>query len=661
MHQDLKDLKDAIESQEVQALIPKDERFNLSSLSSLTDMISAKSKIKLERGFNWAYDPQKKVLTYDEAMLLNLPPEAAPGLIFHNVGHSLNSVPKKYSLSSYKDDVAKATNNMIAPEAVYDLIESAEDERMEHILTKDYENLRNSYLPRIDRGWREESWKEQKDTLDKVTAPGEMVQTVLPGGQAIQESAYYKRVATAIRGLVSGTLTQKDLPHDMPWNQGFCDMISDLKKCQSVDELLEKMRQIIQSIAKQRMEPPPPPPCGGGQGEDEGEEGEEGEEGGGQGHGNGKCGGSKCKNKKSHDGGAAASQGDAQSEAQKQKQSQQSQGQGYGQGQGNKGQTSFVNSGGGAGFSTDPWKKPEWQGPPWSVVAGTTLAMTSQIRSACRRYLKDNENSDKVFGFKTGKLAGNKMAKAYINKTQTVFTKYEETGERNYAIYLMVDVSGSMASADKGIINFPELDSYLTRQMESSARQISENPNLSEAEKKRDIDATMAYWKGRNTSGNRGERWKFACRLAVALADTLRRFKELQVAMGSYHSGAQTTKPLKSPFTPERMQAIMNDYADPRGGTTAGVGLKEAHRELKKSRAEKKLIIFITDGDFGDYGGHLKKHIEEMRKENIETVVLTVGLPADTAAASVGPENADQVTDENIGKVLGKHLKRMVR
>lgn len=642
MATDLDKIQSALESEEVQSFIANIERFDLSSLSALTDMVSARADIKLVRGIGWAYDPKEKVLTYDEGMLLQMPPKAAPGLIFHNVGHSLHSVPEKTSIGMFKNKVSKDTGKKISPQDVYDLIEAAEDERMERRMVEEFNNLRNSHLPRSDQGWRKKDWKALKDFLDTPTQPGQMIQHGSRNdGKPIQSSAFYARASTAIRGLVSGALTRKDLPPDMRWSKGLVQEIENLRDIPTVDELLREMERIIKRIIQERENPEPEPEDGEGEGDGEGDQKE------GQGNGQ-KDGKGKGSSKGQGGGNFKPGKGQAEAEAAGDNRGQPDSNNRYGgQGPGAKDDKSFVNNGGGAGFGTDKLDV-KWHGPEWSQVLKSCLNITSPIRVAVRRYLKDNENSDKVHGFIRGKLQGSKMVRGYLGQNNNVFSKYEERGNKNYAIYVLIDVSGSMESGGQDIRVYPELEGYIS------------NPGGSWKGLRDNESAWKAIQASRGANGGgMGHLWAFACRMTVAIVEVLRGFKEVEVGIGTYHSNTSSLKMTNQALTPERQQKIMDDIASPRGGTNVQMGLKMAQQELRKSRAEKKLVLVLTDGDFS--GSGVAEIIKELKQANTDVAVMTLGVPPDTARHFVPPSHADEVTDENIGPVIGKHIKRMVK
>jgi uncharacterized protein with von Willebrand factor type A (vWA) domain len=97
------------------------------------------------------------------------------------------------------------------------------------------------------------------------------------------------------------------------------------------------------------------------------------------------------------------------------------------------------------------------------------------------------------------------------------------------------------------------------------------------------------------------------------------------------------------------------------GGTDIMPSLTELREDFNKSSAQKKLLIVLSDGEFGGNDDDVKTAINNLAKDGVETVVLTVGYPAQFAQQFVGEHRAEQITEATIGKVLGKHLKRMVK
>lgn len=99
---------------------------NSTYIRVLASTLSNTYGVKVEEGENWAFDPDKRVLTYNPITLLEKPIEVVRGILLHEIGHVVHTRPVQSS-QIYHD--YPAINLMY---------NAFEDARVEHKLKKEY-------------------------------------------------------------------------------------------------------------------------------------------------------------------------------------------------------------------------------------------------------------------------------------------------------------------------------------------------------------------------------------------------------------------------------------------------------------------------------------------------------------------------------------------
>jgi hypothetical protein len=634
-----------------------EKRLSVETLANITEMIGLQLNIEMRPGEAFTYQPprgdKKGILTYNRQQLLDLPPQAAPGLIFHEIGHAHNS-QSRYNIKQHCGRVATAadkvskTGKAIHPGNVFSIIEAAEDERMESIMRGEYQNLDKTYLPRVDGGWRKNQWDKDREMLKNVSPPGSLT--------ADGKSLYWERVKTAVRGLVSGAITGEDLPEDMPWDELTVDAVQDLRRASSVDQLMERFSSLVPSFVKFReeyYEPPEQPKNGDGDGDGEGE-------GEGEGSGSGGSGSGKSKDKPDKDDG----KGDGDGKDGKDKDDGKG-GKGgpppitelqdeYDKGTPGEPESSFNNGGGGAGFSPPTTKKKApYQGPAWSLVRMSASNMIGPIVKQTRKYLRENEIATRSPGYKSGKLHSRSLIRAEITDSDRVYSKPDQHGQLSYAVALLVDASGSMQSFEEDVRPAPEAFGGLGERIEVPGK-------ASSGRRAAYYERIYQPWSsGHENSGKYGAKWTFATRLCVALTEAIAKYREVKLGIFRFDDNFTVVKGFKEPLSQEKKQYIMTDLTgNVDGGTENADAFIQIANQMKDLNVDRRLCIVLTDGQFTDHG--TDEAIKYMKGKGIEMVVLTLGVDARVAKRYVGDRFADKVTDDTVGPVLGHHLKRMV-
>ena len=108
-----------------------------------------------------------------------------------------------------------------------------------------------------------------------------------------------------------------------------------------------------------------------------------------------------------------------------------------------------------------------------------------------------------------------------------------------------------------------------------------------------------------------------------------------------------------------RKQTIMKHMGAYRDNSDSEA-IRKTIDELVKSSAECKLIFHLTDGQFCSRTQDVRTQIARAESLGIQVVILTLDIEADFAYNYVPKYLADQINDENVGRVLAKHLQRML-
>jgi uncharacterized protein with von Willebrand factor type A (vWA) domain/ribosomal protein S20 len=363
--------------------------------------------------------------------------------------------------------------------------------------------------------------------------------------------------------------------------------------------------------------------------------------------------------------------------------------------------------GGGAGLGASPQSLNRMV-PTWAAVRTTVGNIIAPLRKKIERELKDNEIVDREKGFKAGRFEGKAYMKASMSGAQTFYSRRDLAGQQSYAVMFLVDTSGSMSY---WVQNAPgHFDVFANRIAPASAvvtiwkKRVSDiktntkrwtdaaKTRLEAAEKKlaealeveqKAINGELVQLPGTEASslegydnlraarlsGKGSTRLVLATRMAVALIEAMDRFREVETALGGWSSASHrdSVVHILKPFGTQKMNsaakaAAMDWLLNGRGGGGTDIlrTLQEIQPMFKKSKAQKKMAIILTDGDFYDHDGGLVKQIERLHKDGVEIVVLTLGCSSGMGARFVGEERASEIEDDTIGQVMGRHLKRMI-
>jgi hypothetical protein len=374
-----------------------------------------------------------------------------------------------------------------------------------------------------------------------------------------------------------------------------------------------------------------------------------------------------------------------------------------------KGNTSDSFLGGGAGLGTSELNPEQYEfTPTWAQVVSTVAPYVAPIRKSIERYLKENETVDKVRGYRSGKFDVKAAMAAARNSNDRAYSRRSEKGQRSFAVHVLVDTSSSMGGAVRGTQAYPEIFSK-QREINRLGKDIAERLGRGSRNTAKTLDAIETLkqqeqalidgtsWK---LKGGVGSRILMATRMCVAIAEAFRSFQDVHVGYSGFatpyqyvpgmkndgpyypssvydpetgeyrleyepqvHSAHTNLKDLRSRMNGSHKAKILDWFLNFRnsGGTDILPSLIELREDFKKSSAQKKMLIVLSDGEFGNSESDIREAINNLAKDGVEMVVLTVGYSASYAAQFVGEHRAEQITEETIGKVLGRHLKRMCK
>lgn len=600
--------------------LPKD-RMTPDALENLAKMLSSENGIRLVQGKTWFFDQDSNTLVYDRAQLLGMKHTQAAGLLIHNMGHAVYSLTKR-PLKREFEEFHKKVRDRIPPAVVPAMYEAMEDERSEYRMSHNLRNMRNQDLPVVYDGYRKEYFEKDLEAMRQVSQPGEVNKdTGVP--------VYYERAATAMRGLVSRGLERKDLPKDMPWSEELCNEIKSLRDEETPEGALDKFYDILNKIITTRENPPTESETsakkpGEGEGDEDGEgQGKPGE------------GGRPDPNaigKEVKDGTFAQRDMDP----------------------------SLV---GGKMAGMGDGRRDGGSGPSYVAVKGTVNPIINGILKQARRFLKENEIVDIERGHRQGRFNGRQYARRAGTADTSFYTRRSEEGERSYAVGVMIDVSSSMHNTSNTIENYPEVfgDGHQhggigsARDAERMAKDAVTNTGVRNM-----LTGAASFNKDGSRRGG-GSTNHLAARMGVAVIESFAQFKEVQTAIGTFQGSFKLYKDFRDKFDNDKKQRLMNEIADSPGGTSLGPSVLQFMGYFKKAKADRKMMIVITDGGIsGSDSSQLKKFYAE---SNIELVVLNLEgneYTLKTVSQVVGRANTDNVTDRNVVEVLGRHLKRMV-
>lgn len=618
----------------------------IDTLDRMTAILSGELRLKLIPGMDWASNRHTRVITYPRAALLEKDELEATGDLWRCVQHAVSSWGE-YDAYDLAVDTMVAAQKRAGVRAVHarwilGVIQEVERERVERIARSHARNLGRSALPPRGSGYRKAEAAHLRAALALPDTDG---------------ADYWQRVALACGGLCAGTIVPDDLPVDMPWD-GLHEQIKALADAPSYDALLLEVEKLIPEMSARWIthlssaNPPPPPDpgaaagmpgAGGGRGgsakgapgsggdapegtpggESEEADGPEQEAPGAPSAASPKSGPEEHAD--SEEPGTEPAPGESLADALREaleravnEESTERAGIDFFEGE-VRAETDLPQGEPAAGWGTGAAMEEMHQpGPAWNAVSRSNAAITAPIRRVFQKYLVNNEIGEVQTGTRGGRLRMSQAIKPAIVRTTSPFCRRTAVGDVSYDIGFIIDHSGSM-HASTGEPGFPEAfgDDELTR-------------------------------------------WQLAARMAVALSEAITAVNGVTTTLVAYDSYVKLVKRHDEPLTPVVKQRVM-DTIRPQGDNADAEAIREMMAALLKAPGQRKLIFHLTDGQFCSSAIAMERAVSDLRSKNIGYVVLTLGMGAHFAQRYVPEDCAEEITDETVGRILAKHLTRMLK
>lgn len=678
----------------------------IEEIDTLAAIIAAQRKIRLIPGDRWAADHFNGAIMYPRLAILQMPSHEARGHLWRTIEHLVNSHGDVEPYSVAVDACLAVRDalgvNSVHPKWVMPLFFHAERERATELARGHGKNIETRALPRRGVDYRT---KELPEVLKTLHQP------------ANNEATFWKIVAAAFELLLEGTISEKALPGTLKWDAAIIDGIRGLLKAPTYDELLYGVEKLVLPIATQRLrdleeqkkaekpekpeksessekpEDAPESPEDQDESEDSDESDEQsdesdsdeedeerddeespadepdseddvdaqpidddaddresetdGDEDGDDADGERDADDGESAETDADPDGEESEDSDATEDGEEPVPSPADDGD---EEQADKPEIDpetqdeiekevggeddaptkpdFVNDNPNAPseaaaeqeFDADniEHERPETTlKPAWGAVARSASRLINTVRQTFLTYLEENEVGEMVYGTRSGRLDVPIAIRPGASQSRRPFKRRTQPNDRSYGIGVIVDCSGSMGCRTEGTA-YPE-----------------------------------AFGPGPIT------RWHLATRMTVALTEALSRLPGSDVCITAYHTPVDLVKSLRQPMDAVRKQHIMDHMGAYRDNSDAEA-LKTTIDELAKSEAECKLIFHLTDGQFCSRVDMVRKEIARAASLGIQVVILTLDLEPDFAYAFVPQHMADEINEENVGKVLAKHLQRML-
>jgi von Willebrand factor type A domain len=686
------------------------DRLSVEDLDALTALLSADLKLKLVPGPDWAV--QLPRIYYPRAKMLKISATEAVGKLWRTVQHAVDTRGELDGYDVAVDAVLAAEDltgvRCVHPRFVLRLFLEAERERVERIARSRAANLEYTYLPKRGNGWRSAAFEVEREIIN---------------ARAHTAAEWWERAALAIGAIASGTLRASDTPPDLEMT-AIERRITALPNAPSYDALQIAVEALVphlaaaylRSIAEPEEEQPPRKQDdrdnASSDGKNAGGEGDANDDsqGGSEGPNGGKSG--------ADDDTTEANEADEPQGSNESNGSEEADGEQPGDARANDdtdetpsaGDTSEAtrdnagdrtdgsreagseNDAGGdledeaAAFDRDTLTRiaskildaiagelaelgddalaidyldaeivsakeakgrekaraemveaiadaiaaggwgpttgnhvndPGAPGPPWSGVARTNIQLTGPLKRIIIQHLAENEVQELETGHTSGRLD---MRRAFLPpalRPTPPFRRRAVVNDRSYAVEIVLDRSGSMIQ-DVAEERYPDV-----------------------------------FGPGRT------RRWHLAARMCVALTDAFSRIPNCDLGIITYDHHVDVIKHLGDPLS-ERIRQRAMDTVRARGDNDDAGALTTAVTELQRSPREKKIVIFLTDGQFCSSNDAMNRAMTIAKRASVETIFLTLDCEPDFARRYVPDHLAERVDDQSLPTVLARHLRRVI-
>jgi len=229
-------------------------------------------------------------------------------------------------------------------------------------------------------------------------------------------------------------------------------------------------------------------------------------------------------------------------------------------------------------------------------ISDKSIIIGKQLRSVLKR------NNAMEFGgrFRTGKLKTKSMLRVKTVKDKHPFSRRIIKSNQSYAFAIACDVSGSM-------------------------------------------------YGGHDANGVDNAGYALTSMFMVGEALRIAKVPRSLIVFGHYAVRVNEINRLPIRWN-QLIDQDLHDKAN-NGGTNIPAAIKMAREELEKERAERKVLVVLTDG--ASYGEEIKEEVKKAQKEGIECIGITVGY-ADSLAEALPKDNHHYIQDTSNSNAIGK-------
>jgi hypothetical protein len=659
-------------------------KVTIAELDRVCAILSAELKLKIIPGRSWGWDRAGRRVVVPRGSFLNRPPAEVIGDLWRCVWHAAKSWGDLREFDVAVDAAVNAEDLLgvraVHPRWILNVVMAAERERVEVLARQQARYLEKTYLPVRWQGHR-----AQEAVVDAMA--------LYEHGTTADAARYWARTAVAVSAVAARVLERDQLPADMPWSETTFYSVRDLVKAPSYDELLLAVEALVPDFVRahlealaQQNEPEEDEP------EDEGDP-QDGQGDPDKGEGDDPSDESQDENdqrddKSSEDDDAQTESGDGEADEARGDDDQ----------PGSAEEDSPDNAGdddqpdaededaaraeapsadasedeGEAPSAPDPtagiprevldaiadmieaigadptaidWFEADSNaapqeaakdieaaieeaaasgeyefmqngGPAWAAVSRSNAAIVEPLRRTLLDFLAANDSGELERHQRCGRLDVRTVAKPKPDP-RNAFLRRTVPTERSYGLALVVDRSGSTSIPTNG------------------------------------APAEQAFGPGD------AKRWHVGTRMVVGLTEALQRIDNTEIALFAFDSTVEKLKGIKDRLSEPDKQRIMDGMV-PRNCTTVSPALEAALDDLRTSKANEKLMIVLTDGEFeASEAADIRQAVARADREGVGLAVLTIGCSAESAASFVGSKMATEITPETAGAVVRGHFRRL--
>jgi hypothetical protein len=637
-------------------------RLDVQSLDSLVAGLSGALDLDFVAGPKWKYDSAQRAITYPPTLLQAMHARAAAGLVFRTTGHALFEDGAQRDpwiiakIATQKQRITPVA--LITPVSALAIIRAIEEERVERMMRDEWPGLNDGDLPPRHLGYRSPVFAQEVALIRDPQPPG----PVTSDGVAL----YWRRCALAIKALAAGGVKLVDLPPDIPWNANIVHMIETLCRARTFDALLDDVGDLITQLVRARdnglsywTAPPSATasmPVQNAANEPTGSNAADATPGivGQQAP---DCGGLPGPNTTAQSSSATPA---PQREADRGASTDQT------DDTANKDTASppiddddFLFG----GIDDAPFTQSTALGDNLNAEAAQSLMPPDRrigIEAADDRDLravglspeKIRDTVLSVTDRRPGSGAGNEAANRTVPSIQALAHEASAlTGSISLILRRALIAnkrSRVLRPLRRGQPDLAAFVDFTTNPSDRLFRRRRRPHRLSYA---------VHLLADCSSSMNRKKRLDVARRLVAATTTACAPLEGVSIG-GSIHDAAGHLILPQMQRPPLALRQRFLESLKPRGGTHPGAGFEVALAALRSAPATKRILIYLTDGDFNETVGQIDMMIDDLDRDGISTIILILGPSAGNRIS--GQHYADTVNEQTLAPILTHHLQRLV-